>query len=399
MRKSFSNNINKVFRCTVLASAFILFTCPVLAEDKTFVLVLDAGHGGKDPGAVNGSAYLEKAINLDVALRAGNLIEKNCKDVKVIYTRKTDVFVELSKRAEIANKADADLFISVHTNAARSSTPVGAETYLLGAEENRTSANLNVAMKENQAILLEDNYETTYEGFDPKSPESMIIFEFMQNEHQKESLNMAKLMQEQFIGYAKRPDRGVHQAGFLVLWKSAMPSILVELGFISNLNEAKYLYTDAGRDEMAQCIYRAFIAYLDETRGLKSANEADRLASQNAKNDAKAETKADAKTEAKAATPAASSAEQSAGPVFKIQFMTLSTRISTSDSRLKGLKNVNCRQDGKVFIYTAGDTDNYAEAQKTLKEIKTKYPDAFIIAIKDGERMSLQDAIRESGKK
>ena len=186
---------------------FLLFvllffiSVPFQASTTPFTLVIDAGHGGKDPGAVNGKAQ-EKNINLNVALKAGELIEKNCKDVKVIYTRKNDTFIELSKRADIANKADADMFISIHTNAAKSTSAYGAETFLLGVEENRTSANFNVAIEENKAILYESDYETTYAGYDPNSPESQIIFEFMQNEHQKESLKMATLVQNKITNNA-----------------------------------------------------------------------------------------------------------------------------------------------------------------------------------------------------
>ena len=248
----------------VILIASMLATGPAYAVDKDgrFVLVIDPGHGGKDPGAVNGKNQ-EKTINLNVALKMGKLIEENCKDVKVIYTRKTDVFVELYKRADIANKANADMFISVHTNSAKNKSANGAETYLLGVEENRTSANLNVALEENKAILLENDYETHYEGYDPNSPESMIIFEFMQNEFQKESLKMATFNQNQMVKSAKRPDRGVHQAGYLVLWKSAMPSILIELGFISNDAECRYLVSQKGVDEMSQSLYKAFKEYLD----------------------------------------------------------------------------------------------------------------------------------------
>ena len=224
----------------LIAAFSLTLALPASAVDDQgkFILVIDAGHGGKDPGAVNGKNQ-EKSINLNVALKMGKLIEENCKDVKVIYTRKTDVFVELYKRADIANKAGADMFISIHTNSAKSKAANGAETYLLGVEENRTSANLNAALEENKAILLENDYQAHYEGYDPNSPESMIIFEFMQNEYQKESLKMAQFTQNQMVGSAKRPDRGVHQAGYLVLWKSTMPSILIELGFISNDAECK----------------------------------------------------------------------------------------------------------------------------------------------------------------
>lgn len=356
-----------------------LLSIPAVAEE-TFTVVIDAGHGGKDAGAINGKNQ-EKNINLKVALRAGSLIENNCKDVKVIYTRKTDVFVELNKRADIANKANADLFISVHTNAAKSTSAYGAETYLLGIEENRTSANLSVAVEENKAIIYENDYQTQYEGYDPNSTESQIIFEFMQNEYLKESLQMAGLVQKEFTGYAKRRDRGVHQAGFLVLWRNAMPSILVELGYISNANEVKYLISDKGIEELSQCIYRAFSKYLDDTRKQKAQISAGKASSGNA-----------------ATTKPSASAPASDRPVFKIQFLTSQTELKSGDSRIKGMPNVEFRKDGKLYKYTAGTTDNYDEAKKTLKKIQEKYKDAFITAFKGDVRMNLQDAIDESRK-
>ncbi len=355
----------------------ILLSIPAVAEDA-FTVVIDAGHGGKDAGAVNGKNQ-EKTINLKVALRAGSLIEQNCKNVKVIYTRKTDVFVELSKRADIANKADADLFISVHTNAAKSTSAYGAETYLLGIEENRTSANLSVAVEENKAIIYENDYQTQYEGYDPNSTESQIIFEFMQNEYLKESLQMADLVQKEFTGYAKRRDRGVHQAGFLVLWRNAMPSILVELGYISNANEVKYLISDKGIEELSQCIYRAFSKYLDDTRKQKAHISAG---------------KASAGDTARKEQPAPASDK----PLFKIQFLTSQSQIKSGDSRIKGIENVEFYKDGKLFKYTAGATGSYDEAKKTLRKIQEKYKDAFITAFKGGTRMNLQDAIDESRK-
>lgn len=358
----------------------LAFNTALTQAADTFTVVIDAGHGGKDPGAVSGKSQ-EKTINLNVALKLGELIKSNCTDVKVIYTRQTDVFVELYRRAEIANKANADLFISIHTNAAKSTAAQGAETYLLGAEENRTSANLSVAMEENRAILLESDYETHYEGYDPNSPESQIIFEFMQNEYQKESLDMATLVQEQLTGYARRPDHGVHQAGYLVLWKSAMPSILVELGYISNQTDRNYLVSSKGVDEMSKAIYLAFDKYLSSRRKLAMTNST-------------------------AASPAAASSGKqtesqtvSGSPVtFSVQILTSSTVLKKNDYRIKGLKNVSYYQDGKLYKYTASPTSDYEEAKKELKKLRATFKDAFIIAMKDGSRIDLQQAIRESGK-
>lgn len=243
----------------LLTVLFISLSATSAAQDK-FVVVIDAGHGGRDGGAVRGT-YKEKDINLAVALALGKLIEANMKDVKVVYTRKNDTFVDLYKRAEIANKAKANLFISIHTNstAAKTTTASGADTYILGLA--RSDENLEVAKRENSVILLEDNYTKRYEGFDPKSPESNIIFEFMTNKYMDQSLQFATYTQNGFSKVARRVDRGVAQAGFLVLRESGMPSVLIELGFINNPTEAKYLSSSTGQRAMASAIYSGFEQY------------------------------------------------------------------------------------------------------------------------------------------
>jgi len=236
---------------------FLLFASSLLAMPYT--LVIDAGHGGKDPGAQSKTAK-EKNINLAVALAFGKLVEQNCKDVKVVYTRKTDVFVALDERANIANRAKADLFISIHTNATAAKVgPRGAETYTLGMH--RAADNLAVAKRENSVITLESNYKKKYEGFDPNSSESYIIFELMQDKNMESSVKLAGLIQKQFRTTAKRIDKGVHQAGFLVLRETSMPSVLIELGYINNTSEAAYLTSKAGVNALAKSIYNAFVAY------------------------------------------------------------------------------------------------------------------------------------------
>lgn len=243
--------------CTLLLFVSLSFT--VVSADK-FIVVIDAGHGGKDGGAIRGT-YKEKDINLKVALALGKLIESNLNDVKVVYTRKSDVFVDLYKRADIANKSKANLFISIHTNstAAKTTTASGADTYILGLA--RSEENLAVAKRENSVILLEDNYNKRYEGFDPNSPESNIIFEFMTDKYMEQSLQFATQVQSGFSRVAKRVDRGVLQAGFLVLRESGMPSVLIELGFINNPAEAKYLSSSIGQRAMASAIYSGLEKY------------------------------------------------------------------------------------------------------------------------------------------
>ena len=322
-----------------------LYTQAAEPKDK-FILVIDAGHGGKDPGATNGKNQ-EKKINLDVALRMGQLIEQKHKDVKVIYTRKTDVFVELYKRAEIANKANADMFISIHTNAAKATSARGAETYLLGIEENRTSANLDVAKAENEVILLESDRDAHYEGYDPNSPESMIIFEFIQNEHQKESLKMASLVQDQMTSFARRPDRGVHQAGYLVLWKNAMPSILVELGFISNADECRYLTSKDGTEKMAQSLVRAFDQYLEYH--YQEIAKAVQYGEDTGKTTALSEALTAAASEPTVQSEPKTTNSGSPVTVYKIQFMAVRQKLGMNDKRLAGLPDVSCTDNGEII--------------------------------------------------
>lgn len=250
--------------CIVLSVSFSFqFNAFAQNSGKISIIVIDAGHGGRDPGAL-GKRSMEKDIALNVALKTGRYIEQNFSDVKVIYTRKTDKFVELHKRGKIANKAKADLFISIHCNSNTSKSPYGTETYVLGVEENRTKRNMEVAMTENAAIMLEENQEDLYDGFNASSPESYIGLTLFQSEHLDQSLDLANRIQLQFKNRVGRKDRGVHQAGFLVLWRTAMPSVLVELGYLSNSTEEAFLKSEKGQTYMASAIYRAVKEYKRE---------------------------------------------------------------------------------------------------------------------------------------
>ena len=244
----------------ILTFSAVWLCCALMALGAdTLTLVIDAGHGGKDPGAL-GKRGKEKDINLNVALAVGRLIERNLQDVNVVYTRKTDVFVELNERANIANRAKADLFVSIHTNAVKGNASArGSETYSLGMH--RAVDNLAVAQRENEVIMLENDYEQRYEGFDPRSAESYIIFELMQDVNMAQSVRLATLVQQQ-LRSAGRPDKGVHQAGFLVLRATSMPSCLIELGYITTPSEETYLLSQSGVDQLAQSIYQAIKAYL-----------------------------------------------------------------------------------------------------------------------------------------
>lgn len=372
------SNLTKI---TVVLTALCMLAAvqaKAVDEQGRFVLVIDPGHGGKDPGAINGKNQ-EKTINLNIALKMGKLIEDNCKDVKVIYTRKTDVFVELYKRADIANKAGADMFISIHTNSAKNKSAYGAETYLLGVEENRTTANLNAALEENKAILLENDYEMHYEGYDPNSPESMIIFEFMQNEYQKESLKFAGMVQKQMVSQARRSDRGVHQAGFLVLWKTAMPSILVELGFISNSDDCRYMTSQKGVEELATSLYKAFVSYLEDYR------------KQTAKSVNLTQTASGSSKTTEQDTRQASSGTTSS-PVFKIQFLLSKEELKSSDNRIRNLPDVEYYKEGGQYKYTCGNTSDYNEITRLQAEVRKRYKDAFVIAFLNGSKITVREA-------
>ena len=326
---------------------------------KSFTVVIDAGHGGKDPGA-KGRIVNEKDINLAVALKLGDLIRQHHNDVKVVYTRSTDKFIELDERAEIANRNKADLFISIHTNslAKRNSAIKGTETYTLGLARN--DENLTVAMRENSAILLEDNYQQKYEGFDPNSTESYIIFEFIQSKHVEQSVSFASEVQKSFVS-AHRQDRGVRQAGFLVLRKTSMPSVLIELGYITNSQEEQFLKSDSGRKQMATSIYNAFTKYkrdYDRKMGALKHGQATAPILSNLQTDTEPEladqapdqplppagSEADIarrKQANRVEAPKQQTAEAKQGRVYKIQILTSPSKLSQQSKRFKGYKPVS----------------------------------------------------------
>ena len=348
----------------------LLFLMPVLAfaqqGEKIQTVVIDAGHGGKDSGAL-GSFTKEKDLNLAVALKFGNYIKENLPDVKVVYTRDTDVFVELSERAAIANRNNADVFISIHCNSTKGTTSAnGAETYVMG--ESKNEQNLEVAMKENAAILLEDNTDA-YNNFDPNSTEAYILFSLSQSLYQNQSLNLAGKVQQQFTKKVGRHDRGVQQAGFLVLWKTSMPSILVELGFINNTKEEQFLYSERGQTQMALALYRAFEEY---KREFESENHVS--------------TKSD--TKGKPATTTVSG-----DTYYTVQFSTLNKKVPVTDKSFKGIKDVEVYEYKSAYRYTSGRFMTKAEAMARQDEVrKLGFKDAFVIAFVNGERVSVKQA-------
>ena len=351
-----------------------------IRSSNDFTIVIDAGHGGKDPGAVsaNGKIY-EKNVTLNVALMVGETIKKKHPEVKVLYTRDTDVFVGLNDRARIANRANADLFISIHTNAAKNRSAIGAETYTLGIEEARTERNLEIAKRENGVIFFEENHEKKYANFNPNSPESYIIFEFMQSEFVKESIHIAQYVQSNLTAEANRHDRGVRQAGFLVLHATSMPSILVELGYISNNEEAKYLASDAGQKKMSNCISNAFDKYYaDLNKQLR---------------DIPMGYMAEEEHIVKLTPTHQEPIHTTDKPIFKIQFLVSSVQLKDNDKAFNGLTPVTYYQEKGVYKYTYGATTDYNQILRTKKIVNEKFKDAFIVAFINGERVNTQQAI------
>lgn len=376
-------------------------------KPKPFTVVIDAGHGGHDPGAL-GRITQEKKLNLDVSLMLGKMIEEEFEDVQVFYTRKTDVFLTLQERANFVNKHGADLFICIHTNASESKDAVGAETFVLGID--KMASNLSVAMRENAVMLLEDNYETTYQGFDPNSIDSYIMFELMQDQYIDQSLQFATQVQQQFCGVLKRADRGVRQAGFWVLHKSACPSVLIEMGFISNVDEEIYLASKAGKEQISTALYNAFVNYknaIDKKNGLITQKELNQVAKDEPEVPAdtiveKFDTiasqkmiqnqgapKEELRTSKQPAEPKKMTKKS---PVFKVQIFATSRILKPGDATFKGLKNCTYIQDGKFYKYVYGETTSYDEAVRLQKKVKEKFPDCFIVAFLDDKQILVKEA-------
>ena len=390
----------------------LLFVAPASAANKPFTLVIDAGHGGKDTGA-SGAFSKEKDINLAVALAFGRYVEKNSPDVKVIYTRTTDVFIPLMERANIANRNKADLFISVHTNALPAGRIArGFETYTLGMH--RASDNLDVAKRENSVILVEKDYKQTYQGFDPRSSESYIMFELIQGQNMTKSVELAKLIQSHVCATASRADKGVHQAGFLVLRETSMPGCLVELGFITTPDEEQALNAPATVDALGKGLYQAFVAYQSKFDGRivvpykkerareESIPEAFPQAYQPAKPAEKKQPapkrmpEPPAKKEEQRDSTAAQVAEAlPAAPIFKVQVLTTSRRRRKDDTHLKGLNNYEVYEEDNLFKYTVGASADYREISKLRKELAETFPQAFIVAFKNGKKVNINEAIKE----
>ena len=402
-------------KITLLLALMCMLVVTAFAANKRFTLVIDPGHGGHDAGA-RGAISMEKNINLTVALRFGKYVEQNMPEVRVIYTRKQDVFIPLHERANIANRANADLFISVHTNALPAGKVArGFETYTLGMH--RAKDNLDVAMRENSVISMEKGFEQTYEGFDPKSSESYIIFEFIQGKNMERSVELARMIQRSVCDGACRPDKGVHQAGFLVLRETSMPSCLIELGFITTPDEERLLNDNAKVDDIAKGIYEAFAKYKNKydrsvsvpyraanrqestlpkivPDSYKEEAENRRVKKQEPVRRTRAAKTDDSDRKADTVASQSRNAPKDA-PVFKLQIFVGNRNLRKGDAHFKGETEFDSFQEGNLVKYTLGASTNYNEIYRLRKEKMEKFPEAFIIAFKNGEKYDVNQAIRE----
>ncbi len=347
--------------------------------NKVKVVVIDPGHGGQDPGAL-GKKIMEKEVVLSIGLKVGKYIEENFPETRVVYTRKTDIFIPLDERAMIANRNKADLFISIHANSLPKSPAMGTETFVMGV--NKAAGNLEVAKKENSVITLEENYETKYEGFDPNSPDSYIIFSIVQNTYQEHSLLFADMVQTEFEQKARRINRGVKQSGFWVLWRTTMPSVLIETGFLTHPEEEKYLSSEQGQDYLASAIFRAFKSYKENIEN-KSHFE----------NLVKEEEIENEKIDIQPLTGKALMTNNNI--YFKVQVLTSRNPVDLSNHYFKNYKFAEEFKVGKWFKYAVGNYPSYPDVLEFARRAKSDFPDSFIVAVKNGEIISLKEALEE----
>jgi N-acetylmuramoyl-L-alanine amidase len=402
-----------IYRLLLVIVISLIFN-PLMARNKVpkglETVVIDAGHGGKDPGAVVGKAR-EKDIVLEIALKLGYFIKEKLPDVKVIYTRSSDVFVPLFERSVIANKNNADLFISIHANYCATPSIKGTETYVLGLH--RTEDNLNVAKKENSVILLEKDYTTRYEGFDPNLSESYIMFELIQNTHIDQSVAFAGILQDSFREHAQRASRDVRQAGFLVLRETAMPGVLIETGYLSNQSEANYLMTREGQETIAYSIFNSFRTYKEkyESRLNITQHEPKREVLQEidtapidraaAIAEVKKEThnhQAEARENKERTTrgeEVKQNAKKSDEITFAIQLAANPKKLSLNSRMFKGIENITVINIDGYNKYYCFETVSLSKAKQNLTTVRTKIPDAFIVAFKNGQPIPMKEAIKK----
>jgi N-acetylmuramoyl-L-alanine amidase len=369
-------------KCILFLISLVLITITGFVQppgEKTgWVIVIDPGHGGRDPGAVGSSSY-EKNIVLPVAIKMGEYLEHSVKNLKVIYTRKSDVYVDLNERAEIANRNKADLFISIHANLITGKNAYGAETWIMG--QTKEEQNLEVAMKENAVITLDKDHSTKYEGFDPKSPESYIMFTLMQNAFAEQSTDLAAKIQDKLSKRIKRYDRGVKQGPFWVLWKTTMPSVLTELGFISNLNEEKYMNSRAGQDSLATALFLACKEYIEEIDRKSMIPDVKAV------------------TDPAVSTPAPVLTIPVDTYIYMVQVSASSKKIAIKPENFKNLKDISELFSGGRYRYASGRFSGYDSAVAYRKKIESIYPDAFVIAVKNNNIVPLQETLDKNRKK
>lgn len=371
---------------------------------KLRTVVIDAGHGGKDKGCLGAESY-EKDVALAISLKLGGYLEETYPDLNVIYTRKTDVFVELQDRAKIANQAKADLFICIHANANDNKGAYGTETFVMG--DAKSEANMRAAQRENSVILLEDDYESKYENFDPKSPESYILFSLSTKAHQAQSIAFAEKIQAQFRERVNRKDRGVKTAGFLVLHQTTMPSVLIETGFLTNRNEEQFLISKQGQDYLASAIYRAFKEYKNEVESVsksiieesveQDAEEIEPVKTQEKveKEVAKTPKKEEVKKDRLIEPSKKEERVNEEGLLFKVQIATFASEVNASPENFKGLEDVSFYEAGGLYRYTYGSVKTWDAANELQKKVRDSgYEDAFVVAFHNGKRIAVGEAVK-----
>ena len=364
-------------------------------QSNVFKVTLDAGHGAHDFGAVY-NGHVEKNIALAIVLKVGKILEENPK-IDVIYTRKTDVFIDLIERANIANRADANIFVSIHCNANRNTAADGTETYVMGMT--KVASNLEAAKKENSVITLEKDYKQKYEGFDPNSPETMIGMTLMQEEYLDNSISMASKVEEEFAALGKKLRQGgVKQAPYMVLHKAYMPRVLIETGFISNPVEGNILDSEEGQNDIANAIANAIISYKKEYFGNGNLDSDYEKPSRKIIEKPLKDTSTSIKQQLMDVPLTKKPSENQAmvdGVIFKVQLSASVKKVELDSKNFKGLKNISISQTKNLYKYMYGETSNYEEGKKLLQEAKSKgYKNAYLIAFKDGKSITIQDALK-----
>ena len=383
------------FKTTILALFLFFYSNTFSQSNQKFTVILDAGHGGKDPGN-SYHGFVEKEIALKTTLKLEKYLKRD-NNIQVVYTRKSDVFIELKDRPKKANSIDANLFVSIHCNSVDNPIPFGTETFVMGLA--RSKGNLEIAKQENSVILLEKDYKQTYKGFDPKNPETLIGLKILQEDYLDRSINLASKIESNFKNKLHRKSRGIKQTPLWVLDAAYMPSVLIELGFLSNSEEGHYLNSEEGQNNMAEAIASAIIAYKKEYFGTQSNDDYEELPSkkvvENEVKDSSKSTKSKRIIE-KQVSQKQESKTQNSDVVFKVQFAAGNKNIKLNPSNFKGLKNVSMTtSNGALYKYAYGSTSDYKTAKEDLKVVKSKgYTSAYIIAIKDGKNISIQEALK-----